>query len=210
MILSLLLAAATVPSAVEAERAFARDAQRLGQWTAFARYADPDAVMFTPQAVWAHEFLKGRKNPPRSVRWWPNESFVSCDGRTAVNTGPSLSGDGKRHGYFTTVWQREKLRWQWVYDAGDDLQKPRRRRAQPLVRRASCRGKPSGPPLVATAPVVKRPRTGPPADTGRGLSADRTLAWAWRVESKGARQFRAFLWNGTHYEQVLYNQTAAR
>ena len=67
MILALLFAAST-PSVIDAENAFARDAQRLGQWTAFARYADTDAVMFTPQAVWAHDFLKGRKNPPASVR----------------------------------------------------------------------------------------------------------------------------------------------
>ena len=52
------------------------------------KYADRDAVMFTPQAVWARDFLKGRKNPPKAVRWWPATSFVSCDGRTAVNTGP--------------------------------------------------------------------------------------------------------------------------
>ena len=62
MLALLLAAAAATPaiaqgsparSAVEAERAFARDAQRLGQWTAFRKYADLDAVMFNPQAVWA-------------------------------------------------------------------------------------------------------------------------------------------------------------
>jgi hypothetical protein len=210
MIIALLVAAASVPTAVDAERAFARDARRIGQWAAFRRYADPDAVMFTPQAIWAHEFLKGRKNPPRSVRWWPNESYVSCDGRTAVNSGPSVGADRKSHGYFTTVWQRDKSRWTWVYDAGDDLEKPRVRRSQPVVRRASCRGAPKAAPMFAMPPAIKRPRSGPPADTGRGLSADRTLAWVWRVEGKGARQFRAFLWNGSHYEQVLYNQTSGK
>ena len=93
MILALLFAASS-PSVVDAENAFARDAQRLGQWSAFARYADTDAVMFNPQAVWARDFLKGRKNPPASVRWWPTHSFTSCDGRTAVNTGPWVTPDG--------------------------------------------------------------------------------------------------------------------
>ncbi|MEO7239802.1 MAG: hypothetical protein ABIW16_00210 [Sphingomicrobium sp.] len=204
----LLAAAAMTPTAVDAERAFARDSQRIGQWSAFRRYADPDAVMFTPQAVWAHEFLKDRKDPPRSLRWSPSESFVSCDGRTAVNSGPWASANGKSNGYFTTVWQRDKGRWLWVYDGGDDLAAPRARRTQPRVRRASCRGTPKAPPMFAMPPAVKRVRTGPPADAGRGLSADRTLAWVWRVEGKGARQFRTFLWNGSHYEQVLYNQTS--
>ena len=71
MIVALLLAAFSMPSAIDAERAFAADAQRLGQWTAFRKYADRDAVMFTPQAVWARDFLKGRQNTPKAGRWWP-------------------------------------------------------------------------------------------------------------------------------------------
>jgi hypothetical protein len=63
MIAALLLAAA--PTAVDAEYAFARDAQRIGQWTAFRKYADRYAVMFTPQAVWARDFLKGKRTRPR-------------------------------------------------------------------------------------------------------------------------------------------------
>ena len=70
MIVALLLAAAA-PTAIDAENAFARDAQRIGQWSAFRKYADRDAVMFNPQAVWARDFLKGRKEPPKVVRWWP-------------------------------------------------------------------------------------------------------------------------------------------
>ena len=106
MITAFLLAtAAAVPTAVDAERAFSADAQRIGQWTAFRKYADEDAVMFTPQAVWARDFLKGRKDPPQSVRWWPTRSFVSCDGRTAVNTGGAV-WPGNRRSSFTTVWQR--------------------------------------------------------------------------------------------------------
>ncbi|HVM38598.1 MAG TPA: hypothetical protein VM265_09450 [Sphingomicrobium sp.] len=208
--LALLMAAAAVPTAIDAERAFARDAERLGQWTAFARYAHRDAVMFTPQAVWAHEYVRTRKNPPRAMRWWPNASLVSCDGRTAVNTGATLSADGRSHGQFTSVWQRDKAGWQWVYNANERVATPRARRAKPLVRRASCRGRPVPPPLIAAAPAVAAPRGATPADIGRGVSADRTLAWLWRVEAKGARQFRAFLWNGTHYEQVVYNQTAGK
>ena len=83
-----LLAGAPHGTAVDAEHAFAADAQRIGQWSAFRKYADRDAVIFTPQASWARDFLKGRKDPPRAIRWHPAKSFVSCDGRTAVNTGP--------------------------------------------------------------------------------------------------------------------------
>ena len=117
MIAALLLAA-SVPTAIDAERAFAADAQRIGQWTAFRKYADRDAVMFTPQAVWARDFLKGRKDPPKAIRWRPAHSFVSCDGRTAVNTGPWFAAGRQARGYFTTVWQRTGGQWRWVYDGG--------------------------------------------------------------------------------------------
>ena len=56
--------AAGTPTAVEAERAFSRDAQIKGQWTASRSYAGRDAVMFIPQAIWARDFLKDRKDPP--------------------------------------------------------------------------------------------------------------------------------------------------
>src|SRR5438067_6506647 len=109
MIVALFLAAAAAPSAkapsmtaVDAEIAFARDAKRIGQWTAFRKWADRDAVMFTPQAVWAKSFLKKLKDPPNAISWRPADTFVSCDGRTAVNTGPWFKQDGAQGGYFTT------------------------------------------------------------------------------------------------------------
>lgn len=208
--LSFLLLAATLPTAVDAERAFARDAQRRGQWTAFRIYADPDAVMFNPQAVWAHEYLRDRKDPPVSVQWWPAQSYVSCNGRIAVNTGPWVRDGGKRVGYFTTVWQREKRQWRWVYDGGDALTVARAKPGKPIVRRASCKGRPTGAPLLVLArPTAKKRRgSGPPDDYGVGRSADATLVWDWKVESKGARRFRTFLWNGLRYEQVVFDQIA--
>lgn len=205
MITALLLAAAPLPTAVDAERAFARDAQRLGQWTAFRKYAAPDAVMFDPQAVWAHDLLKGLKDPPEAVRWWPGASFVSCDGRTAVNTGPWTRNRGTLHGYFTTVWQRDKGKWLWAYDGGDVLKTPRPIPRQPFVRRASCRGKAPGAPIIPPPPLSQKKARTTPEDQGRGESADKTLGWDWKVDKKGRRHFRTYLWNGSHYEQVLFD-----
>jgi hypothetical protein len=144
-----------------------------------------------------------------SVRWWPAQSYVSCDGRIAVNTGPWGRDGGKSVGYFTTVWQREKRQWKWVYDAGDTLKVARTLPRSPFVRRASCRGKPTAPPLLTLTPPSKRRGQGPPDDYGVGRSADATLAWDWKVDSKGARKFRTFLWNGARFEQVIYDETKA-
>jgi hypothetical protein len=207
MIVALLLAA-SAPTALDAELAFARDAQRIGQWTAFSKYADPDAVMFTPQAVWARDFLKGRKDPPKSVRWWPTHSFTSCDGRIAVNTGPWIGADGKRHGYFTTVWQRKPGRWRWVYDGGDGLEGLLPSPTRPLVHRATCGSKAPGAPIPPPPKLTPKQARTTPEDNGRGESADKTLGWNWKVEKNGARKFRVFQWDGVRYEQVLFNDVA--
>jgi hypothetical protein len=208
MIAALLLVAASAPTAVDAEYAFALDAQRKGQWTAFRKYADKDAVMFAPQAVWARDFLMDRKDPQKSVRWWPAHSFVSCDGRTAVNTGPWIRPDNS-HGYFTTVWQRSGKDWRWEYDGGDAQTGPLPKIPTPVIHRASCRAKAPGAPIIPPPPLSPNQARTTPEDQGRGESADKSLGWDWKVDKKGGRVFRVYLWSGVRYAQVLYNDIKA-
>lgn len=211
MIVALLLAAAPVSTAIDVEYAFARDAQRIGQWTAFRKYADRDAVMFRPQAVWARDFLKDRKDPPKSVEWWPAQSFVSCDGRTAVNTGPAFRPDSTNYGGFTTVWQREKGQWRWAYDNGVPVEgKAPRKPLRPKVVRASCRTKAPGAPVIPPPPLSPKKSRTTPEDNGRGESADKTLGWDWKVEKNGDHHFRLFMWTGNRYAQVLVNNVPAK
>ena len=201
-----ILFAAAAASAVDAELAFARDAQRIGQWSAFRKWSDRDAVMFTPQAVWAYNFLKDKKDPPQSVRWRPVRSFVSCDGRTAVNTGPAFQPDGRVYGYFTTVWQRKTNDWRWVYDAGGPLAGPVPPPRRPQIHRASCRPKAPGAPVLAPPPLSPKEARTSPEDNGRGESADRTLGWDWKVDKAGVRTLRVFQWKGSRYVEVLHNR----
>lgn len=203
-----LLAAVALPTAVDAERAFARDAQRLGQWTAFSKWADEDAVMFTPQAVWARDFLKGRKNPPQAVRWWPALAISSCDGRTTVTRGPWKSTS--ETGEFTTVWQHQASGWRWVYDAGDGVKPLKAIPTQPGIRRASCRGKAPGAPIPQPPALTPAQASRALADNGRGQSADKTLGWDWKVERDGTRMFRTYLWNGSRYETVIDQKVLRR
>jgi hypothetical protein len=208
MIAALLLFAAA-PTAVDSERAFALDAQRIGQWTAFRKWADKDAVVFTPQAAWARDAFP-KKDPPKAISWRPAHSFVSCDGRTAVNTGPWFNLAGKMGGYFTTVWQRTPAGWRWAYDGGGPVAEGAPIPAPtPQVHRASCRAKAPGAPVIPPPPLTPRQARTTPEDNGRGQSADKTLGWDWKVERSGERHFRVFLWNGQRYEQVLYNDVPA-
>jgi hypothetical protein len=204
--IAVLLLAAAAPTAVDAELAFSRDAQRIGQWTAFRKYADRDAVMFTPQAVWAQTFLKDKPDPATAITWRPAHSFVSCDGRTAVNTGPWFGRDGKPGGFFTTVWQRQKGTWRWEYDGGGPLGGGLADRARLQIHRAACGVRAPGAPVIPPPPLSAKQARTTPEDTGRGQSADRTLGWDWKVDKSGARNFRVFLWSGSRYAQVLHNQ----
>ena len=62
---------------------------------------------FCRRPAGAQQWLKGKADPPVAVFWWPGRSYVSCDGKTAINTGPWVRQWGKSVGYFTTVWQRQ-------------------------------------------------------------------------------------------------------
>jgi hypothetical protein len=214
---SFLLAAAVQASAtaapvtaIDAEGAFAADAQRQGQWTAFRKWADPTAVMFNPQAVWAHDFLKDRKDPPRAVQWWPAHSWVSCDARTAVNTGPWHIASNKTDGYFTTLWMRQANGdWRWTVDGGDQLSKPLARPARPAVRKASCGNRALRLRQIERAYDNPRNRTAAPGDSGYARSSDGTLLYNWTVTAEGARNTRVQLWTGRRFETVLDQKVAA-
>ena len=205
---ALLLAAAPVVTAADAERAFAADAQRIGQWTAFRKWAHRDAVIFTPQAAWAREALP-QKDPPKAIRWRPAHSFTSCDGHTAVNTGPWFKVDGGLGGYFTTVWQREAEGWRWSYDGGGPLAGTAPKTTVAQIHRASCRGKAPGAPVGPLPRLTDKQARTTPEDNGRGQSADRTLGWVWNVDKSGERRLRVYQWNGDHYAQVLFNDVPA-
>jgi hypothetical protein len=208
MIAALLLASAPITTAVDAELAFARDAQHIGQWTAFRKWADRDAVVFTPQAAWAQQVLPP-KDPPKGISWLPAHSFVSCDGRTAVNTGPWWHVDGALGGYFTTVWQRTKGQWRWVYDGGGPLTGTVAEPIKAQVHRATCGGKAPGAPIPPPPKLTPRQARTTPEDNGRGESADKTLGWDWKVAKDGSRKLRVYQWVGGHYAQVLFNDIPA-
>lgn len=176
------------PSAViAAELAFNRLAQNEGQWTAFRKTAAKDAVMFTPRAVNAQAWLKGRADPAKSVMWWPSRVFMSCDGGYAVSTGSWQRADGSV-GYFTTIWRREKNgTYRWVLDHGDALPAPRAGREDDLEAKvARCErgprrdGERRGKEKIVPVPI-------PPPAAGEGGSADGTLAWSWAVAADDAR-----------------------
>jgi hypothetical protein len=199
---SLLLIAASPQTAVEAERDFAARAQTEGMWTAFRATAAPGAIMFVPQQVRAHDFLKDRKDPLVGYMWWPAQAFVSCDGNTAVTTGPSVLGASR--GYFTTLWHKqEDGSWKWELDHGAALTSPRPAGEEVSVKRASCNALPKSPWVID---VTNADRI---REAGQGRSEDESLKWNWAIGNDGSRIVTASIWNGSGYDVVVRDVVAA-
>ncbi|MFD1787648.1 hypothetical protein ACFSC3_08695 [Sphingomonas floccifaciens] len=198
MILTLL---AVQASALDAERAFAARAAKGEQWAAFRDTATEDAMMFVPQPIVARRFLADRAEPKHPIQWFPRASYVSCDGKTAVNTGPWMVPAQKAAGYFTTIWrQQADGGWKWLYDGGDQTGRIDAAGDRPKQRKAACRGR--------ARDVLGAPEEGAEQQSS-GRSGDSTLQWRWTYTPAGARALDVYLWNGRRMERVIADRIDA-
>ena len=190
---------ATNPSAlIAAEIAFNRMAQEEGQWTAFRKFADEEAVMFVPQPVNAAEWLKGRADPSASVVWQPHQVWISCDGTLGATKGAWQRPDGST-GYFTTVWKRQKKgEYLWVMDQGDALAEPLEAPDMLSAKVAACRSKPAPPSIPVVADGEMR----------AGQSTDGTLAWNVWVRPDGTRHVSIGWWDGAQWQSAVAAQVS--
>ena len=134
---------------------------------------------------------------PRPISWAPAHSFVSCDGRTAVNTGPWWGADGPPAAISPRSGSATAGNWRWVYDGGGPLDGPRPpRAARAGPPRFRARAKAPGAPIIPPPPLTAKAG----AHDARGQwprpSADKTLGWDWKVE-QGRRAHVPRLSSGT-------------
>ena len=182
---------------IDAEYAFAADAQTLGQWTAFRKWASDDATMFTPAPVNAQNWLKDRADPPAAIAWWPTASYIACDGSLAVTTGGWERPDGTT-GSFTTVWDHQPDGgWKWIVDYGD-LDPAPGRTGQPEVQTADC-----------GEAIQWEKDDDAPGVTETGASDDSTLVWRWVSFPDGYRSIEVLLWDGDGWTPVLSREMSA-
>jgi hypothetical protein len=180
------------PSALVAQEiAFARLAQETGQWTAYRKYAAPDATLFVPEPVDAWAWLKEQRDPAKAITWQPHMVYISCDGKTAVTRG-AWQGEGGKQGMFVNVWQRyenKRGEGKWFFQMHDikALAKPIKAPEFIGSEAASCKGK-AGTSLTAPAEgeVYKK-----------SLSYDQSLSWAYTYRPDKSRDFTVALWDGT-------------
>ena len=197
---------------IAAELAFARAAQQEGQWTSFADYSTDEAVMFVPEAVNAHDWLRQQTNPAQAVRWQPHQVWSSCDGSLGVTKGAWQRPNGTV-GYFTTVWERQRNgEYKWVLDQGDALAQPLAAPELIDAKVAQCE-RPDAPPprreRERLTPATIRPTLCEGLNcSGGGASADGTLTYAYAVTAQGRRFTVEMRENGAMTE-VLRSEVSA-
>ena len=188
---ALLLAAHPVEpeTAVEAEIAFAADAQTLGQWTAFAKWADEEGVLVGRTVVDAREFASSQEDPEHALRWWPVLSYLNCNGDLAINIGGWKDPESGQAGQFHTVWKKGDEGWRYLVDIGATRKAALNKRETVEIVRASCDAPVNF--LMAVANAVAK-------DTG--VSDDRSLHWRWSIGENGAGEFSFAYWNGAAFQ----------
>ena len=189
--------AAQPSTIVAAEIAFAQAAQEVGQWTAFAQFAAPGALLHGrngpfPIAPW----LATQTNPPQAVTWKPRTVVMSCDGAVAVSQGRMREPDGTV-GNFVTVWERQPDgAYRYVFDAGgpDVPQPPPPPKVDVRPGDIVVTELDAIQGLVASCPRGGVPTPPPPAiplgedgKTDAKLSKDGTLRWRWEHREDGTR-----------------------
>ncbi|MFN3521363.1 MAG: nuclear transport factor 2 family protein [Phenylobacterium sp.] len=104
---------------VAAERAFAADGLALGVKQSFLKHSTPDAILFAPEPVKAHDLYGARPDKPGpALVWWPVWAGLAESGDLGFTSGPATY-DGKPSGWYFTVWKRQADGgWKWVYDGG--------------------------------------------------------------------------------------------
>lgn len=112
---------------VEAERAFAADAARIGWIDAYPNWAAQDGVVLQNGISSALEFAANINPQVRgdtSLAWGPEYAGMSAAGDFGFTAGP-FNGDGAAFGYYLTVWRKQPDgAWKWLFEGGVDTPDP--------------------------------------------------------------------------------------
>ena len=157
---------------VAAERAFAADGLATGIKASFLKHSAPDAILFAPDPVKAHDLYAKRpdqKGPP--LVWWPLWAGIARSGDLGFTTGPATY-DGQESGWYFTVWAKQPDGgWKWLYDGGA----------------ASAHGQ---APPQGSQPVYLPASSGPSATADQAMSevraAEASLAAGAATDAKSA------------------------
>lgn len=103
---------ATVQTVIKAEDDFVKLAARKGIKDAFLTVADPEGIVFKPEAVKITDFYGKIDKQPGTLTWQPKFARTSANGDLAFTAGPYVyqngkSEDDKVYGDYLSLWQMD-------------------------------------------------------------------------------------------------------
>ncbi|SDE18258.1 hypothetical protein SAMN05216464_104254 [Mucilaginibacter pineti] len=103
---------AQVKKVVSAEDAFNKLVERKGMKDAFLSVADPEGIVFKPDAVKIVDFYNNIDKQPGKLSWKPNFARISSNGDLAFTAGPYVFSNGKGEddkvfGDYVSIWRTD-------------------------------------------------------------------------------------------------------
>src|SRR5476651_2086040 len=102
----------TVNKVVTAEENFNKSVAKKGIKDGFLEVADPEGIVFKPNAVKITDFYNSIDKQPGSLRWEPKFARISANGDLAFTAGPYVYENGKTdddkvYGDYVSVWRND-------------------------------------------------------------------------------------------------------
>lgn len=105
---------ASIETVIKAEEDFNKLAARKGIKEAFLTVADPEGIVFKPEAIKITDFYGKIDKQPGSLTWQPKFARISSAGDLAFTSGPyvytngkSKSDDDKVYGHYVSIWRTD-------------------------------------------------------------------------------------------------------
>jgi len=101
-----------VSKVVDAEQSFNKQTERKGIKDAFLSVADPEGIVFKPEAVKITDFYNSIDKQPGNLSWQPKFARISANGDLAFTAGPYIYQNGKAdddkvYGHYVSIWRAD-------------------------------------------------------------------------------------------------------
>jgi len=126
----------TVNKVVTTEQNFNKLVAKKGIKDAFLEVADPEGIVFKPNAVKIEDFYKNIQKQPGSLTWEPKFARISVGGDLAFTAGPYVFQNGKNdddkvYGDYVSIWRNDSdNKFKLLIDLG--IQHPEPEQATPI------------------------------------------------------------------------------
>lgn len=103
---------AKVQTVIDAEENFNKLVARKGIKEGFLSVADPEGIVFKPEAVKINDFYTNIDKQPGTLSWTPKVARISAAGDLAFTAGPYVyqngkSDDDKVYGDYVSIWRTD-------------------------------------------------------------------------------------------------------